>query len=228
MKPIKNWCCTDCTNGLNIYGDERDGWCDKCAKIEDEEIAVKKAELDWYLGVDKKKKKEKKSCKYIWYSVRPGNNPMNTHYKKNYYGRLQFKKRIDKFLSCSQIKDYIYTFEWKYDKRGDPIDDTIHCHMIIEPFPNMLKYINTHINRQGESFWTLNKEQKYIIYEDNKSVTLDKLDYIDGKTFCDEKNKEKANDKRIMKLTFGKEHICKFENASCETWRDIVKNSLQA
>ncbi len=218
---MKNWECDNCYNGMNIDA-AKPAWCDKCWC--DKLLNDKLIEEEWATRVGYVKKKQRKVCKYLWYSVRPGPN--------NSFTDIKFKQRIDKLLSCKQIKNYIYCLEWKWGEKGGPfendrIKDSIHAHIIIEPEMNMIKYVNTHIDRQKEKFFNLNDKQRFYIYDEQKSLLLDKLDYIDGITFDDNKNYEKAHDKQRMVNLFSKEHITKYQNETCETWRVIVKETLQ-
>ncbi len=133
----------------------------------------------------------------LWYSVRP---PDGTD-------EYKFAERIHKFISTTSIKRAIYAFEWKYQEQGGTLDSRygMHCHMLIV---GTVQRVNAHIKRQTEGYWLLNPEkQKFWIYPKDSYLVADKKKYfVDGKTDCPIKDKEKAFDK-IVRKTLGFEQV---------------------
>ncbi len=116
----------------------------------------------------------------LWYSVRP---------PPEEYTDNKFIERISKFVNSVCITRGVYTFEWKYE--GGTLRSGIHCHMLLY---GSEKRINFHINRQKEKMFNLCKKQKYWI--NDLEIIKDKMDYIQGETLDDDKNKEKLLDKQ--------------------------------
>ncbi len=116
----------------------------------------------------------------LWYSVRP---------PPEEYSEEQFIARISKFVNSVCITRGVYTFEWKYE--GGTLRNGIHCHMLLY---GSEKRINFHINRQKEKMFNLCKKQKWWITD--LEIVKDKIDYMQGDTLDDDKNKEKLLDKQ--------------------------------
>ncbi len=192
-----DWDCKDCLQGINVGQKKEEIWCDKC----DEILEKKHREEVFNNGyicmntksckicteyIAKNKKKSKKKFEALWFSVSP---PRVDPYKMS--DGMIFVKRMEKFFQSNGIERAIWTFEWKY--KGTPLSEHgIHCHCLIF---GIQKKINWHIQRQKEKYFNLNKEQRFVIYNDDQELVLDKIKYFIGDTFDEKKNLEKMWDR---------------------------------
>lgn len=193
MVPINNWTtCKDCYNYLR----------------DEDNIHALTCHLKKWIQENKKLNNDK----VIWYSCRPGPNEEieeGSSYK--------FCNRIDKFMKANCIESAFWVYEWKY-KEIDNYKSSygIHMHSILI---GENKKINQHIKRQHEMYFNCNPGQKVLI---KKSYVQDKIDYMTGITWEEEKNLEKINNNNKRKEIGLKQYETK--NWDFESLGVVVKN----
>ena len=135
--------------------------------------------------------KEKFTMKGIALGLRPPANDPVIKNGTDPRGHKGLDKRIEKFLQAKCIKKAIYTYEWKWD---DDMPYGLHAHLILI---GDIKHINQHINRQKEKWFNLNPQQRVPIL--NGEILKDKINYIMGNTWEEDKNEEKLKDKNYRR-----------------------------
>lgn len=130
---------------------------------------------------------EKFTDKGVWLGIRPALGDPVLRHGQDPHGHKCFAERIDKFLQAKCIKKALYNFEWKWD---DDMPYGLHSHLILI---GDVKHINQHINRQKEKWWNLNPQQRHPIL--TEECLIDKIKYMNGETFDEDKNEEKEKDK---------------------------------
>lgn len=172
----------------------------------------------WAKEAEEDKKIRKKRTLCLWYGVRAPDE----------YDRPgpslddEFYKKIQKFIKSDSINKAVYNFEWKYDDDGNRYG--IHSHMLL--FGDITK-IKFHIKRQQNKMFNLNPKQLQEIKDEE--VIGDKLNYMDGKIFCDKdevKQEEKNLDKKIRSINGWKNwetKNCDF----CDIWSQFVENDTE-
>lgn len=137
--------------------------------------------------------KKKISPKIVWLTIRP---------KK--CDEYEFKEFVEKILNWKCVENYYCAYEWKHNEESSGL----HAHILLE---GQNKRILENIRKKSKVN-TFKKIGKCMFFAKliNRDLLQDKIDYVNGKTWEDEKNEHKKSDSFYRKK-YGMPNISTFQ-----------------